>query len=126
MKSLLTKVLPIIFILSGCATVKTKRKIIDKYYHELIDLGFRAQFSYNNEKFEAIHPARIFGDSALKTISKKELKKLLKYYNDQIAIMPDSVHHSENGIDSFYINQSKISYLKKHYRKSNHVHFIRK
>lgn len=124
MNTLLTKVLIVIFILSGCATVKSKRKMIDKYSQELFDLGFRAQISNSNEKFETIHPASIYDDSALKTISKKELKRLLKYFNVQFALMPDSVHHSENGIDSFYTNRTKIVYLKKHYRKSNQLHFI--
>ena len=124
MNPFISTALIILVITSGCASIKTKRSMIDKYSQELFDLGFRAQISNSNEKFETIHPASIYDDSALKTISKKELKRLLKYFNVQFALMPDSVHHSENGIDSFYTNRTKIAYLKKHYRKSNQLHFI--
>lgn len=63
--------------------------------------------------------------SILRKISKRQINVRLKNLERFWAMLPDSTVTGNIRIDSFYCNQSKISYIEANELKTQNIHFLR-
>lgn len=122
--------LSLLFLTLSCRTIQYKKDYINKRGEQVFN-------DYNNNRTmvfsgEASKLNTILrNDKFLDSISFKKLKKSLNLYERFFALHPDSTFERQidfsqkrTQIDSFYLNQNKIKYLKRNKIKSTNIHLL--
>lgn len=120
----------LLFLTLSCRTIQYKKDYINKRGEQVFN-------DYNNNRTmvfsgEASKLNTILrNDKFLDSISFKKLKKSLNMYERFFALHPDSTFERQidfsqkrTQIDSFYLNQNKIKYLKRNKIKSTNIHLL--
>lgn len=116
-----TTVLIILFIqLISCVTLKTKKSMVSKQIEV-----YTNKYGNNGYLELSIFSNLINGKNHnLKNMSTRKIKMTLKKIERAAAMKPDSINVSNQVIDSFYLNKSKVDYIKRNKLMSSRVHFI--
>jgi hypothetical protein len=86
---------------------------------------FQEKYSISQDSIHSfIIPNGISGKT-VRQATKRELKHDSKLFERMYALIPDSINSSTGGVDSFYINENKIIYIKQHNLLSNNIHFLK-
>ena len=110
----------VLLIMTSCVSVKWKYNYVGSRFIEF------QKYAYSDSSVSFTIPSDFSTKKTLRKMSKAQIIRKMDMLEKGTALFPDSTSINNHGIDSFYINQYKVQYIKDHGLVRKNIILIKK